>query len=155
VRSKAARHPKPSARAQHAVDLGQGRVGLEPVKCLCDRDEVDGGVAERDALGGAFEDARRRGQQGAHLGHGLDGDDSGAALEQRTRELPRPGGQVQHRDLRRQAERLQCCRWIAGPPTVVFGGGRREPGGGGPMDHRSSASIANITRSSRTPWRRR
>ena len=47
---------EPAAGPEHAVDLGQGADGVEPVERLGDDDRVDRGRGQRDRLGGAVDD---------------------------------------------------------------------------------------------------
>jgi hypothetical protein len=50
---------EPAAGPEHAVDLGERGVAVEPVKGLRHRHEIHRRVVERDGLRGAVEDAGR------------------------------------------------------------------------------------------------
>ena len=152
---------QPGAGPKHAVDLGERRVAVEPVEGLRDGHEVR---RRRRRAGSARpcppSDPDGGGQRGAHLRDRLDGDHRRAALRPAARvSFPVPAA----RSTTLSPGRVQAAR--ARPPDSRggrarrLGGQPREAGGRGLVDPahraRSSASSENITRSSRTPWRRR
>src|SRR5207248_2055894 len=83
---------------QHTVDLAQGLVSAEPVKCLADGDRVDIAVRERDPFCSSSErgDARHlRLELRPHLADGLERDEVRAAREEQARELSGAGRQIE------------------------------------------------------------
>ena len=101
---------KAGARLQHPRELAERRIVREPVQRLRDRDRVGGRVGHRQALGDAVEHlgaGRRRREHVAHAGDRLDRDDPQPALDERARELARPGRHVDDRGARPDAQRLQ------------------------------------------------
>jgi len=90
------------AADQHARDLGQRAVAVEPMERLTDRHGGDRAVLKRDRLGCPVE-RPRAGRQGlAHLRHGLDGDHPQPGFEQRPCQLAGARRQVEHHGPRRQ-----------------------------------------------------
>ena len=120
---------EPPTGAEHADDLAERRVLLEPVEGLPDDDRVDALVRERDRLSGAVEGLGRGRDQGAHRLEGLDRDDLMAEREQRGRQLSRAGPEVQDA-LRAVADaELDRLARIRGPPELVRLGLGAEGGG--------------------------
>jgi hypothetical protein len=69
---------EPAADPEHAMDLRQSCVPVEPMECLSDRDRVDRGIGQRDRLGRPAYDLdpwQRLLDPTPHAGCGLDRDD--------------------------------------------------------------------------------
>jgi hypothetical protein len=129
--------PEPTAWPQHAVDLRDRHVVIEPVKRLCDENGVGGGVRQRDSLGRPGHCLRSRSnppQNRPHPIRRLDRHDARAGLEQRHRELAGAGGKVGDgptgAEVEHAREPLDRLPWVARTDTVVLlGRGIECPGG--------------------------
>ena len=110
------------ARPEHARDLGQRVVEIEPVEGLPRGDDVHRSVRKRECLGGAGEhldlwEARR--ERRAHRGIRLDADDVVAGREQRARELAGAGPDVEDTERRGAEEPRDRRRRIPRAVTLV------------------------------------
>ena len=130
-----------AARPEHAVDLGQRPLEVEPVERRGGGDRVGRAVRERDLLGRSGErlgPGHRRRELGAHLGERLDRDHPRAGRHELARQLPGAGADVDHGrpgaepEPRRQP--VDDRRRVRRPAPLVALGDRAEGRGRGAVE---------------------
>jgi len=121
------------AGPQHALDLAERSLRVEPVERLRDRDGIGRGVRERDRLRGSVQRLDPRGNPRTHLDQGLNGDDARTRRHELPRELPGAGCKIHDDAARPEAELLDeerhRLRRVARPRTLVGVSRARKRGG--------------------------
>ena len=114
----------PAAGLEHAPELAQGGLGLEPVKCLGGQNRIRARIGKTGGRGSAVAidrrgDAGRHGRgfgAGAHLPIRLDAEHAHTALRKETRGNARAGADVHHQRAVAQPaalhDKVDGCRWI-------------------------------------------
>ncbi len=113
-------HERPTGR-EHAVHLGGGAFGVEPVPRVADHHGIHRAVVQRDRLGAALE---RPGELPAHGGGGLHRDHLETRVPQRRGEQARARGEVEDAGRAWQLQRFDHLRGVGRPAAVVDGRGR-------------------------------
>ena len=118
-----------AARTQHARDVGEGVVVVEPVERLRGDDDVGGAVGQRDRLGAPLERpnvGQHRRELRAHLVQRLDRGHTVAERDERAGQLARSGTEIDDVGRLVAHEPADGLLRVSGAPALVGAGDLRE-----------------------------